>query len=114
MKMCDIQAAVWEAGTALGALRGLCTQVRAARSRGADASRRRALAGTLRALVERTHDFTDSAYTKHEHRQQILSLAERIAYELERLVVVTVNVVRNRNFIRYCFHEVQFIVCNLF
>ncbi|CAF4791319.1 unnamed protein product [Pieris macdunnoughi] len=86
------QAAQWEAGTALGALRGLTTQVRAARARGgADGSRRRALAATLRALVERTHDFTDSAYTSHEHRQRILALAERIAYELERLVSVAVS-----------------------
>ncbi|XP_052758801.1 alpha-catulin isoform X2 [Galleria mellonella] len=87
------QAAQWEAGTALGALRGLTAQVRAARARGgADVARRRALAGTLRALVERTHDFTDSAYTSHEHRQRILALAERIAYELERLVAVAVSV----------------------
>ncbi|XP_045496101.1 alpha-catulin isoform X4 [Colias croceus] len=86
------QAAQWEAGTALGALRGLSTQVRAARARGgADGPRRRALASTLRALVERTHDFTDSAYTSHEHRQRILALAERIAYELERLVSVAVS-----------------------
>ncbi|XP_049877156.1 alpha-catulin isoform X2 [Pectinophora gossypiella] len=86
------QAAQWEAGTALGALRGLTSQVRAARARGgADAVRRRAMAATLRALVERTHDFTDSAYTSHEHRQRILALAERIAYELERLVAVAVS-----------------------
>lgn len=91
-----MQAAQWEAGTALGALRGLTAQVRAARARGgADAGRRRALAGTLRALVERTHDFTDSAYTSHDHRQRILALAERIAYELERLVAVAVSMVRN-------------------
>ncbi|XP_073957828.1 alpha-catenin related isoform X4 [Choristoneura fumiferana] len=86
------QAAQWEAGTALGSLRGLTSQVRAARARGgADAPRRRALASTLRALVERTHDFTDSAYTSHDHRQRILALAERIAYELERLVAVAVS-----------------------
>ncbi|KAJ8735503.1 hypothetical protein PYW07_007123 [Mythimna separata] len=86
------QAAQWEAGTALGALRGLTAQVRTARARGgADLPRRRALAATLRALVERTHDFTDSAYTSHDHRQRILALAERIAYELERLVAVTVS-----------------------
>ncbi|XP_048489076.1 alpha-catulin isoform X2 [Plutella xylostella] len=87
------EAAQWEAGTALGALRGLGGQVRAARARGgADVTRRRALASTLRALVERTHDFTDSAYTTHDHRQRILALAERIAYELERLVAVAVSV----------------------
>ncbi|XP_035448674.2 alpha-catulin isoform X5 [Spodoptera frugiperda] len=86
------QAAQWEAGTALGALRGLTGQVRTARARGgADITRRRSLASTLRALVERTHDFTDSAYTSHEHRQRILALAERIAYELERLVAVAVS-----------------------
>ncbi|XP_068626620.1 alpha-catulin [Battus philenor] len=87
------EAAQWETGTALGALRGLTAQVRTARARGgADAARRRALASTLRALVERTHDFTDSAYTSHDHRQRILALAERIAYELERLVAVAVSV----------------------
>ncbi|KAJ2947812.1 hypothetical protein O0L34_g9600 [Tuta absoluta] len=92
MSACNQQAAQWEAGTALGALRGLTSQVRAARARGgADAGRRRAMAGTLRALVERTHDFTDSAYTSHHHRQRILALAERIAYELERLVAVAVS-----------------------
>ncbi|XP_035448649.2 alpha-catulin isoform X3 [Spodoptera frugiperda] len=86
------EAAQWEAGTALGALRGLTGQVRTARARGgADITRRRSLASTLRALVERTHDFTDSAYTSHEHRQRILALAERIAYELERLVAVAVS-----------------------
>ncbi|CAG9581319.1 unnamed protein product [Danaus chrysippus] len=91
------QASQWEAGTALGALRGLSTQVRAARARGgADGGRRRALAATLRALVERTHDFTDSAYTSHEHRQRILALAERIAYELERLVAVAVSLEENK------------------
>lgn len=73
----------------------MSTQVRAARARGgADGGRRRALASTLRALVERTHDFTDSAYTSHDHRQRILALAERIAYELERLVAVAVSLVR--------------------
>lgn len=98
----DIQASQWEAGTALGALRGLSTQVRAARARGgADGGRRRALAATLRALVERTHDFTDSAYTSHEHRQRILALAERIAYELERLVAVAVSLVRVFQFSLY-------------
>lgn len=51
------------------------------------------MAATLRALVERTHDFTDSAYTSHDHRQRILALAERIAYELERLVAVAMSVV---------------------
>ncbi|GBP22003.1 Alpha-catulin [Eumeta japonica] len=93
------EAAQWEAGTALGALRGLGAQVRAARARGgADAARRRAMASTLRALVERTHDFTDSAYTSHEHRQRILLLAERIAYELERLVAVAVSAVEAARF----------------
>lgn len=70
--------------------------MRGARARGgADAPRRRALASTLRALVERTHDFTDSAYTSHKHRQRILALAERIAYELERLVSIAVSLVSN-------------------
>ena len=34
------------------------------------------LVGQLEALVERTEDFTDSAYTSHEQRQAILGLCQ--------------------------------------
>lgn len=41
----------------------------------------------LDALLERSHDFTDSPYTSHEHRQKILvlldSLADRVSHLIE-------------------------------
>ncbi|KAM8841058.1 alpha-catulin isoform 2-T2 [Spinachia spinachia] len=40
----------------------------------------------LEALVERTEDFTDSAYTSHEQRQAILSLCQLARLEAQQLV----------------------------
>ena len=37
-------------------------------------------------LVERLHEFTDCAYTKHEHRESIVSLLACIKLQLNRLV----------------------------
>ena len=36
----------------------------------------------LDSIVERTQDFTDSAYTSHEHRQNIILLSERARCEM--------------------------------
>lgn len=40
----------------------------------------------LEALVERTEDFTDSAYTSHEQRQAILGLCQLARQEAQQLV----------------------------
>ncbi|XP_034016072.1 alpha-catulin isoform X2 [Thalassophryne amazonica] len=40
----------------------------------------------LEALVERTEDFTDSAYTSHEQRQAILGLCQRAHQDTQQLV----------------------------
>uniref|UniRef100_A0A3P9JAP4 Alpha-catulin n=1 Tax=Oryzias latipes TaxID=8090 RepID=A0A3P9JAP4_ORYLA len=50
------------------------------------------LTGQLEALVERTEDFTDSAYTGHEQRQSILSLCHLTRQDTQQLVHTWVGV----------------------
>uniref|UniRef100_A0A3P9JZK3 Alpha-catulin n=1 Tax=Oryzias latipes TaxID=8090 RepID=A0A3P9JZK3_ORYLA len=50
------------------------------------------LTGQLEALVERTEDFTDSAYTSHEQRQSILSLCQLTRQDTQQLVHTWVGV----------------------
>ncbi|XP_075995552.1 alpha-catulin [Genypterus blacodes] len=42
--------------------------------------------GQLEVLVERTEDFTDSAYTSHEQRQAILGLCQLVRQDTQQLV----------------------------
>jgi len=44
------------------------------------------LTSALETVVERTQDFTDSAYTSHEHRENILLLCDRAKLELNTLL----------------------------
>ncbi|XP_046384624.1 alpha-catulin [Ischnura elegans] len=53
--------------------------------RGGDSTRER-LKAALDAVVERTQDFTDSAYTSHEHREGILLLCDRARLQLNALM----------------------------
>uniref|UniRef100_A0A671FMJ4 Alpha-catulin n=1 Tax=Rhinolophus ferrumequinum TaxID=59479 RepID=A0A671FMJ4_RHIFE len=46
------------------------------------------LSATLEAILERTEDFTDSAYTSHEHRERILELSTHARMELQQLISV--------------------------
>ncbi|KAK0171267.1 hypothetical protein PV328_009016 [Microctonus aethiopoides] len=46
------------------------------------------LTSALDTVVERTQDFTDSAYTSHEHRENILLLCDRAKLELNTLLRV--------------------------
>lgn len=52
------------------------------------------LSGQLGALVERTEDFTDSAYTSHEQRQAILGVCQLVRQDTEQLVHAWVEAVR--------------------
>lgn len=52
------------------------------------------LGGQLGALVERTEDFTDSAYTSHEQRQAILGVCQLVRQDTEQLVHAWVEAVR--------------------
>lgn len=52
---------------------------------------RERLSSALDAAVERTQDFTDSAYTSHEHREKILLLCDRAKLELNQLLRIGVS-----------------------
>lgn len=56
---------------------------------------RERLASAFETVVERTQDFTDSAYTSHEHREKILLICDRLKLELNQLLRIGVCLVRN-------------------
>uniref|UniRef100_A0A8C4XD13 Alpha-catulin n=1 Tax=Erpetoichthys calabaricus TaxID=27687 RepID=A0A8C4XD13_ERPCA len=45
----------------------------------------------LDAMLEHTEDFTDSAYTSHEHRECILELSRQARVELEQLITIWIQ-----------------------
>ncbi|CAG0885352.1 unnamed protein product [Darwinula stevensoni] len=47
---------------------------------------REKLTADLEVITERVQDFTDSAYTSHEHRESILLLCDRVKLELNQLL----------------------------
>ncbi|XP_055435222.1 alpha-catulin isoform X2 [Bubalus kerabau] len=49
------------------------------------------LSAMLEALLERTEDFTDCAYTSHEHRERILELSAQARTELQQLISVWIQ-----------------------
>ncbi|XP_015212996.2 alpha-catulin isoform X1 [Lepisosteus oculatus] len=49
------------------------------------------LLAILEGILEHTEDFTDSAYTSHEHRERILELSQLARQELEQLVTVWIQ-----------------------
>lgn len=55
------------------------------------AQTREHLLSALDKLIEKTQDFTDSAYTRHEHRENILLLCDRAKLELNQLLRIAVN-----------------------
>nr|XP_042703886.1 alpha-catulin-like isoform X2 [Chrysemys picta bellii] len=52
------------------------------------------LSTMLELILEHTEDFTDSAYTSHEHRERILEQSKLAKMELEQLVSVWMQAVR--------------------
>lgn len=52
---------------------------------------REKLISALDKVCERTQDFTDSAYTSHENRENILLLCDRAKLELNQLLRMAVN-----------------------
>lgn len=52
---------------------------------------REELMAALDRAVEKTQDFTDSAYTTHEHRENILLLCDRVRLELNQCLRMAVN-----------------------
>nr|XP_040142072.1 alpha-catulin isoform X3 [Ictidomys tridecemlineatus] len=49
------------------------------------------LSATLEVILERTEDFTDSAYTSHEHRERILELSTQARMELQQFISVWIQ-----------------------
>ncbi|KAF2904309.1 hypothetical protein ILUMI_01874 [Ignelater luminosus] len=56
-----------------------------------DPSYQETLPAALDAVLERTQDFTDSAYTSHEHRQAILDGIDRLKSELDHVLGLYAN-----------------------
>jgi len=56
------------------------------------------LVAGLESLIETTQDFTDSAYTSHDHRQQILMICEQLRHQLSVVVRIGASLVRNNRY----------------
>ncbi|XP_078008784.1 alpha-catulin isoform X2 [Phascolarctos cinereus] len=54
------------------------------------------LSTMLKLILEHTEDFTDSAYTSHEHRERILELSNQIKIELQHLISVWMQAQRKK------------------
>ena len=54
---------------------------------------RERMTSALDAAIERTQDFTDSAYTSHEHRENILLLWDRVRSGLSHVIRAGINLV---------------------
>jgi len=52
------------------------------------------LVTALESLLETTQDFTDSAYTTHDHRQQVLMICEQLRHQLGVVVRTGASLVR--------------------
>ena len=60
----------------------------------ADKSSRDKMLYVLDTVIDTTQDFTDSAYTSHEHRERILALRDRARTDLRSLANVGTAMVR--------------------
>ncbi|OXU26604.1 hypothetical protein TSAR_006664 [Trichomalopsis sarcophagae] len=78
----------WDSSTVFSALKQFERLVESTRMTLLSAGCRETLTAALDVVVERTQDFTDSAYTSHEHRENILLLCDRAKLELNTLLRV--------------------------
>ncbi|XP_076622080.1 alpha-catenin related isoform X2 [Colletes latitarsis] len=76
----------WDSSTAFSALKHFERLVETTRMTLLGPGCRETLTSALDTVVERTQDFTDSAYTSHEHRENILLLCDRAKLELNTLL----------------------------
>ena len=56
------------------------------------------LVAALESVIETTQDFTDSAYTTHDHRQHILMICEQLRHQLSVVLRIGASMVRTRRF----------------
>ena len=83
--------------TAYGAIQQLDDSVEMTRLTLATSACRERMTSALDAAIERTQDFTDSAYTSHEHRENILLLWDRVRSALTQVIRAGINLVNNKN-----------------
>ncbi|XP_046630539.1 alpha-catulin isoform X1 [Neodiprion virginianus] len=76
----------WDSSTVCSALKHFERLVETTRMTLLGPGCRETLTRALDTVVERTQDFTDSAYTSHEHRENILLLCDRAKLELNQLL----------------------------
>ncbi|XP_034934680.1 alpha-catulin isoform X2 [Chelonus insularis] len=76
----------WDSSTLCAALKNFERMVETTRMTLMLPECRDSLTSALDTVVERTQDFTDSAYTSHEHRENILLLCDRAKLELNTLL----------------------------
>ncbi|XP_020280569.1 alpha-catulin [Pseudomyrmex gracilis] len=76
----------WDSSTVCSALKHFERLVETTRMTLLRPDCRETLTSALETVVERTQDFTDSAYTSHEHRENILLLCDRAKLELNTLL----------------------------
>ncbi|XP_076681008.1 alpha-catenin related isoform X2 [Andrena cerasifolii] len=76
----------WDSSTAFSALKHFERLVETTRMTLLGPGCRETLTSALDTVVENTQDFTDSAYTSHEHRENILLLCDRAKLELNTLL----------------------------
>lgn len=90
----------WDSSTVCSALKHFERLVETTRMTLLGPGCRETLTSALETVVERTQDFTDSAYTSHEHRENILLLCDRAKLELNTLLRIGNSMV-SRNFLFY-------------
>ncbi|KZC05580.1 PREDICTED: alpha-catulin [Dufourea novaeangliae] len=78
----------WERKTALFSLQHFEGLVETTRMTLLGPESRSTLLDAFNNVIDRTQDFTDSAYTSHEHRENILLLCDRVQLELNYLLRV--------------------------
>lgn len=84
----------WDSSTAFSALKHFERLVETTRMTLLGPGCRETLTAALDTVIERTQDFTDSAYTSHEHRENILLLCDRAQLELNTLLRIGNSMVR--------------------
>ncbi|XP_028046683.1 alpha-catulin isoform X3 [Monomorium pharaonis] len=90
----------WDSSTVCSALKSFERLVETTRMTLLGPGCRETLTKALETVVERTQDFTDSAYTSHEHRENILLLCDRAKLELNTLLRIgnSMNYVFRQNY----------------
>lgn len=65
------------------------------------------LTGALESLIETTQDFTDSAYTSHQHRESILMTGDRLKSEMSVLLrTCKVCIKTGLSWIQFCILDI--------